>query len=470
MSDELCFLSASEALAAFRRRALSPVELMEAVLARCDAVNPDVNALTAIHAEDALSQAHEAEAVYMRRHREPRALEGVPVAVKDLHPVAGKRTTMGSRIYADFVPDWTLPTVGRLLDAGAVLHVQTTTSELGYSGVVRTKLWGTTRNPWNLAYGPAGSSGGAGVAVATGMTPIADGSDGGGSIRNPASACGVVGYKPPLGRNPVGRDHPFETLVQYGPLARTVTDAALAQNVMSGPSANDALTQRSSLTLPATYEGVRGWKVAYTLDYGYFQLDDDVRRNTLAAVEAFAELGCQVEEVEIGWDRSVRDAWMTHWEAMFAAGAADLVDRRDELEPVLAGVLTRGIELRATRYFEALAKRGEMYATLGPLLDEYRVLLAPTLAIPAPLATARDDDPEFAIGGVRVDAYLGWQLTYPFNLISQIPAISVPSGFSRHGVPTGLHIVARTFDDRTVFQAAAAFERARPWRQHRPAL
>ena len=146
------------------------------------------------------------------------------------------------------------------------------------------------------------------------MTVLADGTDGGGSIRIPASACGIVGYKPPFGRNPTDREHPYKTLVHHGPMTRTVADAALAQNVMSGPHVADACTLREELTLPLEYEPIGDWKIAYTMDYGYFEVDKEVRRNTLAAVEAFRELGCTVEEVDIGWNLSVHDAWMAHWE------------------------------------------------------------------------------------------------------------------------------------------------------------
>jgi Asp-tRNA(Asn)/Glu-tRNA(Gln) amidotransferase A subunit family amidase len=470
-SADLCYLSATEALRAFAARKLSPVELLLALIDRVEVVNPVVNALTETYFDDALERARFAEAIYTGSTcRDPRPLEGLPVAIKDLHPVRGLRTTFGSRLFEHHIAEYTLPTVQRLVDAGAIIHIRTTTSELGYSGVVRTDLWGSTRNPWNLRFGPAGSSGGAGVALATGMAPLADGSDGGGSIRNPAAACGVVGYKPPLGRNPVDPALPFETLVQYGPLARSVADCALAQNVMSGPHRQDANTHRCRKHLPSRFKPIKGWRVAFTMDYGYFSVDSDVQRNTVAALDAFRELGCAVVEVKINWDLGVRDAWMAHWEGLFASIVDRLPIHDHRFDPVLEGILARGRVLPASRLFDALRVRARMYETLAAIFADHDILVSPTLAVPAPLADAVTDDPAFAINGRAVDAYIGWQLTYPYNLISQIPAISVPSGLSSTGVPTGLHIAGRTFDDLSVFQAAAAFEAARPWRDRRPPL
>ena len=467
---DLCYMSATEAIDAFKARTLSPVELLEAVIARSEAVNPQLNAITARYYDRARVQAKAAEATYRDAGRDPRPLEGVPVAIKDSHPVEGEITTYGSRIYKDFIASNTAPTVERLLDAGAIMHIRTTTPEFSHSSITNSPLWGATRNPWNLAHTSGGSSGGSGAAVAAGMTILADGTDGGGSIRIPASACGIVGYKPPFGRNPTDREHPYETLVHHGPMTRTVADAALAQNVMSGPHLADGCTLREKLTLPLNYEQISGWKVAYTMDYGYFQVDEEVKRNTLEAVDAFRGLGCVVEEVDIGWNLSILDAWMVHWEGMFAGTSGWLIDRRYEMDPFVVKVLERGMALTATRFYKSFQVRGEMYKTIGPLLDEYRILLAPTLAVPALPAEAKNDNPDLRINGEPVPAYLGWEMTYAYNLLHQLPAMSVPSGFSSSGVPTGLHIAAKTYDDHTVFQAAAAYEAARPWRELRPNL
>ena len=261
---ELCYLTASEALARFKARTLSPVELLDAQIARAEAINPKVNAITYDFFDRAREQAKKAEAKYGQTDGRVRALEGVPVAIKDFHPVKGEITTFGSKIFKDFRPDYTAATVDRLLRAGAIMHMRTTSPEFAYSGATHSPLWGITPNPWNLEYTSGGSSGGAGAAVAGGMTTLADGTDGGGSIRIPASACGLFGYKPPFGRNPLDRDHPMETILHYGPIVRSVADAALMQNVMSGPHPDDLCSLPNKVRLPATYDDIRGWKVAFS--------------------------------------------------------------------------------------------------------------------------------------------------------------------------------------------------------------
>ena len=256
--SDLCYLSASEALSLFKARKLSPVELMEAVIKRCEEVNPKLNAITYSFFERALSQAVAAEKKYMMTDGRTRMLEGIPVAIKDFHPVKGEITTFGSKIFEDHRPTYTAPTVERLFRAGAIMHIRTTSPEFAYSGATHSPLWGITPNPWNLEYTSGGSSGGAGAVVAAGMTTLADGTDGGGSIRIPASACGIVGYKPPFGRNPLDRDHPLESILNYGPMTRSVLDAAIMQNVMSGPHKEDICSLPKKLRIPENLDDFRG--------------------------------------------------------------------------------------------------------------------------------------------------------------------------------------------------------------------
>ena len=252
--EKLCFMTATEAVSEFKAKKVSPVELMDALIARCEDINPKINALTTMFFDRAREQAKEAEARYAKSDGRLRPLEGVPVAIKDFHPVKGEITTFGSKIFENFRPDYTAPTVQRLFDAGAIMHCRTTTPEFAYSGVTHSPLWGISRNPWNLDYTPGGSSGGAAAAAAAALTTIADGTDGGGSIRIPSSACGVVGYKPPFGRNPLDLDHPLELLLHYGPITRSVGDAALMQNVMSGPHLGDLCSLRERVLIPEHLE------------------------------------------------------------------------------------------------------------------------------------------------------------------------------------------------------------------------
>ena len=466
---DLCYMTATEAISKFKTKELSPVDLMRAVIDRCDAVNPKVNALTYTFFERALDQAKKAEARYMKTDGRTRPLEGIPTAIKDFHSVKGEITTLGSKIFADTRSDNTAPTIERLFRAGAIMHCRTTTPEFAHSGTTNSPLWGITRNPWNLDYGPGGSSGGAGAAVAAGMTTIADGTDGGGSIRIPASACGLFGYKPPFGRNPLDREHPYEPILHYGPITRSVADAALMQNVMSGPHEVDICSLRTRLRLPQAFKGIKGWKVALSMDLGYKEIDPEVEANTRQAVKVFESLGCSVEEVDLAWNYGVTDAWLAYWQGLFWAVAGDLYPRwRYEMDPFVASILEAGSRHDAARMYNVNTVRGEMYKTLAPVLSKFDILITPTLCVPAVKADHSEADPDFSINGKKVPAYLGWLQTYPFNLMSQCPVASVPSGTSKSGVPTGLQIIAKSYDDMSVFRAANAFEAARPWRGNRP--
>jgi amidase len=467
---ELCYLSATEMIAKFKAKALSPVELLRALIARAEAVNPALNAFTYTFYERALAQARAAEAAYMRGTARP--LEGVPVAIKDFHAVEGEIATLGSKAFERHRPAHTAPTVARLLAAGAIMHCRTTTPEFAYSGATQSPLWGVTRNPWNLAYAPGGSSGGAGAALAAGMTPLADGTDAGGSVRIPASACGLVGYKPPFGRNPLDRDHPIESLLHYGPLTRSVADAALMQTITAGRHADDMCSLRETVAIPERHEGIEGWKVAFSMTLGLFEVDSEVQRITRQGVAAFAALGCEVEEVALDWGEfDLPHPYLEYWEGMAATSLGDLlVDWRDEMDPYMVRIIENGVGHSAATLYHCNIVRGRMYQLLAPLLERYDILICPALAIPVVEAEHDNGNPDFRINGKQVHAYLGWNMCYPFNMVSQCPVICVPNGVAASGLPVGLQIVGRTYDDVRVFRAAAAYEAANPWHQRRPAI
>jgi amidase len=469
--SELLFVSAAEALAAFRARKLSPVELMRAMIDRAEAVNPRLNAITLPYFDQALAGAKEAEARYMGKGGAPRALEGLPLAAKDMSHIEGEPVSMGSWSYETYRSDHTSPGIGRLLAAGAIMHMRTTTPDMGFSGITRSPRYGISHNPWNPDYTPGGSSGGSAAAVAAGMTVIADGTDGGGSIRIPASACGLVGYKAPAGRNPNDRTLPLEPLITTGPITRTVGDAALMQNVMSGPHPDDLLSLRERLVLPEKYDAVKGCRIAYSPDLGSYAIEESVARNTKAALEVFRSLGCEVEEVAVPWTTANLECWKTYWEGLYATLMKDMLPQyRDRLDPFVVGIVERGLERSAVDLYATTMHRGAMYQGITPLLERYDVLVSPTLAVPSLPVTHSETDRSFEIAGRRVDPYCGWFLTSPFNLLGQLPAITVPSGIGSNGVPTGLQIVGRSYDDASVFRFAAAFEQAAPWRAQRPKL
>lgn len=470
----LCYLTATEALARFRARTLSPVDLVGALIARGEAVQPKLNAFTDSFPERALEQARAAEARYVGKGPKPRPLEGLPIGLKDGHDVAGEITTYGSRLYADHRPETSELHIDRILRAGAILLARTTTPEFGAATICHSDLWGITRNPWDRTLSPAGSGGGAGAALAAGMITLADGSDFGGSIRNPASACGVVGFKPPFGRVPKQAPWNFNTWSSFGSLARSVADVALLQNVIAGQHPADLTSLPGKKRIPADLAPIDGWRIAVSPDLGFFEIDPGVAANLRAAQEVFADMGCAVESVDTGWTDRVFEAALSYYQAY---DLTDPDDRTPERQALLTDYVRRDADYFAGKTLmtpaEAATYRGKMYDALAAIFRRCRVLICPTLALPAVPADLHPIDGEVRINGKRVDPALGWVLCYPFNMLGQLPVISIPSGFAANGVPTGIQIIGRPFDDVSVFRAAAAFERARPWLHQaaaRPAL
>ena len=462
--SELCYLSANQAIARFKARTLSPVELVEALIARHDEVEAHINATTILYHERTLELARKAEARYARSGARRRRLEGVPVMIKDLYAIKGELNPQSCRIFAQNRATDTLPTVERLLRAGAIPLARSTSSKLGIPTVCTGALWGVTRNPWNLAMSPGGSSGGSGAALAAGMTPIADGSDFGGSLRIPASACGVFGYKPPFGRNPQDRGGVFESYLHYGPMARSVADGALMQNVMSGQHRHDLTTLRERVVVPREAGSIKGFKVALSMDLGYKRIDPEVERATQRAAQVFRDLGCTVEEVDLGWTSATVSAWEVRSKTLVAHLLGPYLLRwRHELHPDSVRDVEQGRAFTIDDLLAGRPIRAEMWMKLSPILSRYHLLLCPTLAVPSVPADHSIFEGEVTIDGERVEPYVGWCLTYPFNTLGQLPVASVPSGVAANGVPTGVQLVGRPYDDVSVFRAALAYEAAFPW-------
>ena len=419
---DLCYMSALDALAAFKARTLSPVELMKAVIARCEAVNPALNLVTYSYFERALEQAKAAEARYGKTDGRLRTLEGLPFASKDYHDIKGEITTIGSKIMEHNRPDHTYPVTERLMRAGAILHIRTTTPEFGYAGTSHSPLWGVSRNPWNTDYTPGGSSGGSGGAVAAGMTTIADGGDGGGSIRIPASVNGIFGFKPPYGRNPNDTTAPHAFLVQIGVLSRTVAESALLQNIVSGPHKADINSLRTRVRLPLTYEGIKGWRIAYSPDLGYVEVDEEVQENTRKAVDVFRNLGCEVDEVDLGWTSGVLNQYLRLFEVFFASGLQDfLPEWRFEMDPKVVDLVEKGKRVSAVEFERVSRTRGWMYQKLAPILERYDVMICPTLAVPAVKADHTNMDPGFTINGKPVEPHSGLAAHLPVQHDEPVP-------------------------------------------------
>jgi aspartyl-tRNA(Asn)/glutamyl-tRNA(Gln) amidotransferase subunit A len=467
VNESIAYLSASELRDRYRTKALSPVEVTRAILDRIDRLNPVLNAFTVVTAELALEQAHAAERAYAAGDAPP--LAGIPISIKDLTPTRGIRTARGSLLNPDWVPDEDAPVVERLYAAGAVMLGKTNTPELGWKGDSGNRVFGPSFNPWDLTKTPGGSSGGAAAAVAAGLGPLAQGSDGAGSIRIPAAFCGIFGFKQSFGLIPQYPPSAVGDLSHLGPMTRTVRDAAMMLNVMAGADGRDRLSWSSGIDYTRDLDaGVRGLRVAWSPTLGYAQVANDVLESAERAAMAFRELGCEVEQVDpiIRDPGNIVDVMWSGSMAGYFAGRLD--DVRALLDPGLLEVIDRAASLSAADMAHALQQRNTYYTGMRQFMDLQRfdLLLTPTLPVTA--FTAGLDEPD---GWQRSTlAPLDWTpFTFPFNLTGQ-PAATVPCGLDQNGLPIGLQIVGRWRDDNTVLRAAAAFESLMPWAQLRPPL
>jgi aspartyl-tRNA(Asn)/glutamyl-tRNA(Gln) amidotransferase subunit A len=462
--NDLHYLSATEAVKLFKARKLSPVELMRAVIDRAEKVEPIINAFAETMYEEALAEARAAEARYKAGGDPPRPLEGLPVAVKEEAPIKGQKNTFGCVPLRDAVADHTAVFVQRILDAGGIVHARSTTPEFSCAPVTWTKLWGVTRNPWNTAYSPGGSSGGSGASLAAGSAILATGSDIGGSIRIPASFCGVVGFKPPYGRVPETEIFNLDHYCHEGPLARSVSDCALLENVIAGPDPSDVVSLRPKLVIPDRLEGIAGLRIALSTDLGCYSVHEDVLANTRAAADRLRAAGATVEEVSLPWELDkINRAAHIHFGMIFGPSVQEIFDKHgDELTSYARRFILEGAEIPKEDFYKGLELEARIYAPLGELLEKFDALICPTFAVPALTAEFDAGDP-LEVNGRAVTDWLDVLMTVPFNIASRCPVISIPSGRSRDGVPTGLSVVGKTYDDVTAFRVAAAHERTFPW-------
>ena len=462
------FMTAAELASAVRNRHLSPVEIVEALLARIERINPKVNAYCTVAPEMALEAARKAEAE-VKRGGELGPLHGVPVSVKDLTLTAGIRTTFGSKIFEHNVPSEDALTVQRLKAAGAIVIGKTNTPEFGAGANTYNAVFGATRNPWKLSHTCGGSSGGSAVALACGLGPLATGTDLGGSLRIPASFCGVVGFRTSAGRIPI---YPsflgWDTLAVEGPMARTVEDAALMLSVLARKD------DRSPICLPGDggeflsavkSPEVRGLKVAWSPDLGVVPVDREVRSVAGAAARRFVDLGCAVEADQPDFG-NVREVIRVTRALRMVALHGDKPEKwRDQMNPNLVWNIEQGLSLTAREIGKAEVERTAIYQRVRQFFERYDLLLTPTVAVP-PFPVEMDYPKE--INGQAMTSYTDWfLLTYAIT-ITGLPAISVPCGWTADGFPVGLQIVGRRLSEATVLRAAAAFEALAPWRDRRP--
>lgn len=459
-TSDLCDLSAVDALALFRSKQLSPVELLDALIDRIEQVEPAINAVCDRRYDEARAEAAASAARYAGDGGAARPLDGVPVAAKEEQPMAGRSHTLGSLAYQGTVATETHPMLERIQAAGGVIHIRTTTPEFSCAAFTHSRLWGITRNPWNTDFTPGGSSGGSGAALAAGYSPLATGSDIGGSIRIPASFCGVVGFKPPFGRVPALPPFNLDQYCHDGPMARTVADTALLTNVVAGRHPVDVVSLPAPDPLPLEGGSIAGMRVALCVQLGDHPIAPVVEANLRRSVEVLATLGAEVVEVELPWTmEQVLAAARAHFGGIFGPMVDRDVEANGDLLTTYATAFA--VEMRSSIGFaDGLEIEGEMYRPLGALLAEFDAIVCPTMGTTGLVAGDDHVGVDFSVNGVTLPHYLLGALTPPFNIASRCPVLSVPTGLADNGVPTGMQIVGRTYDDPTAFRLAMAFETA----------
>jgi amidase len=466
---DLCFTPAVELMKLYRARRTSPLEVMQAVLARIDAVNPRVNAIVTLVREAALREARRATATSRKGSPLP-PLFGVPVGIKDVTPTKGIRTTYGSKLFESHVPDADALVVQRLRAAGAIVLGKTNTPEFAFGPNTVNEVFGATRNPWNLARTAGGSSGGSAAALATGMCPIAEGTDLGGSLRGPASHCGVVGFRTTPGLIP---RYPsvlaWDTYSVEGPMARTVADAALMLSVMAGIDERSPLAYEvdtSELVRAVRTPSVKGWRIAWTPDLGgLMAIDDEVRVVFERAVGVFRRAGARMTKESPDLSEVPEIVRSTRGLLMVARHADKLPEHRAILQPGLVENTEQGLALTSVEVARGELLRTRLWQRVQAFQASRDLLITPTSATP-PFPVEQPHVVEIngrPVGKAMQRSYL----TYAFSVLG-VPAISIPCGFTRDGLPVGLQIVGKPRGEAAVLRAAAAFEAAQPWAQHVP--
>ena len=467
VTDDLCFAPATELAPMIRRKALSPVELIDAVLARIEACEPRINAFATLTAERARNAARDAEAVLMRGEKAG-ALHGIPITIKDLTETAGIPTERGSHALKGHVPTVDAPVVSRLRAAGAIVLGKTTSSEFGWSGVSRSPLTGITSNPWRPGHNAGASSAGAGAAAAAGYGPLHQGSDGAGSIRMPSHFSGVFGLKPSYGRVPNWPLPNNDQVSHVGPMTRTVADAAHLLRAMAGPYPRDYTSLEAP---PEDYparldDGIAGLKVAFSPDLGHARVDPEVAALVRRAAEGFEALGCAVEIPALPFGPDGPDIIRLLWPIHLHAYRPFLAAFEARMDPGLVACIRAGDGVSAAAYLEVRARKLAYIEAVHRFFEDWDLLLTPAVSVAAFPA----DRLQPAHWPAHPWDWLMWaEFSYPFNF-SGSPAASVPCGFTDAGLPVGLQIVGKRFADLTVLRAARAFEQARPWVDKRPTV
>ena len=462
---DLNWKSAAKLVKGYAKKKFSPVEVTRACLAQIERNEKTLNAMVQVRPEEALAAARDSEKRWLKG--EPQGpVDGVPTLVKDLLLVRGWQTLRGSRT-VDKNQAWEhdAPSVARLRECGAVFLGATTTPEFGWKGVTDSPLTGITRNPWDPTKTPGGSSGGSSAAAAAGYAPLTLGTDGGGSIRIPAGFSGIFGHKPSFGRVPAWPLSPYGTVAHVGPMTRMVEDACLMMNVVSQPDARDWYSlpyDRVDYTAKLG-KSLKGMKVAYSPTLGYVDVDPGIAKLVKTAVTLLGEMGATVEEIDPGFEDPAECFRVLWWAGAHALLGKLPAAKKKLLDPALADVVEQAKSITLDAYQDAVRARGLLGTQMRQFMERYDLLVTPTVPIAAFEAGKLQPGP-----ADKTSKWVNWTpFSYPFNLTQQ-PAASVPCGFTSTGLPAGLHIVGRMFDDRTVLRTAHAYEQATDWHKARP--
>jgi amidase len=462
-------LSATEMAALIRSRQLSSREVLAAHLAQIERVNPAVNAIVTRDAERASQQAaHLDEA--QARGETPALLHGLPVAIKDLSATEGLRTTWGSRLYKDFVPQKDAIHVARLRQAGAIVIGKTNTPEFGAGSQTFNEVFGPTRNPWDLSKTCGGSSGGSAVSLACRMTPLADGTDNGGSLRNPAAFCNVIGFRPAPGRVPeISTVDAWARFSVVGPMARTVTDIALMLSTMAGPDPRCpiSISEPGSIFRESLAGQVKGARVAWFGNFGGLEFDSRVRNAVNAQRGTFESLGCIVDDAEPDLTGGA-EAYRTLRLWSFAASLGESVRRQPHLfKETIQESVARGTEITGTELARATALHTRLFERMRRFMEDYDFFIVPSTQVP-PFDIREEWVRE--INGMPMNNYIDWIQCCWMITITEAPSISMPCGFTPEGLPVGLQIVGKQRGEMQVLRMAFAFEQATQFGKRRPPI
>jgi Asp-tRNA(Asn)/Glu-tRNA(Gln) amidotransferase A subunit family amidase len=470
--EDICFMSAFEMREKIKTQELSSIEITETIIERIEKINPIINAYCTPTFELARETAKKADEA-VKGSKKLGLLHGIPTSIKDLMQTKGIRTTYGSKLHEDFIPEQDDVAVQRLIASGCVILGKTNTPEFGHIALTNNKLFGETKTPWDIERNSGGSSGGAASAVASGIGPLALGSDGGGSIRIPSSCCGVYGLKPTFGRIP---SYPrigivFDSMDHYGPIVRYVKDAALMLNAMKGhhPADHNSLPDDDIDYIEIIDEKPKKLKIGYSMTLGYGKaLEEEVKESVISGIQKFEKFDWDVEEANLKI-KNPEAAFKT----LVSTGTAydlqkDFKERLEDLSPDLIGSIRLGLDNSAMNIGKAKERRKQVYEAMYQYFKNYDILITPTLPCPAFKPRWLETGTTFPTIGKKTLSITTWMTyTYPFNMTG-LPAASIPSGWSSSDLPIGMQIVGRRYDEKTVLQVSKAFEEVAPWQDKRP--